>query len=132
MASKKTAKLEQLAQARAQRSNAAAASSTSMSTLESERVESAQILKEIKAFSDRLADMLVAEQSHSQKLYTKFRVERRARQRGQKRLVSLETQIKQLKSDNLKKFEDLKMLTVNASHSVDALLKVEKENTTLR
>ena len=60
MASKKTAKLEQLAQARAQRSNAAAASSTSMSTLEDTKIfkkeANKEQLTEARANKEQLAE----------------------------------------------------------------------------
>jgi chromosome segregation ATPase len=73
-----------------------------------------------------------AEKEHSKQLYKVMRVEKRARQREQARKALMEGQIKLLKSADVRMSMNLKEATGDASKAIDALLTVEKENTTLR
>jgi hypothetical protein len=79
-----------------------------------------------------LAHQLSLEKEHSRKLYHKLRVERRARQRGQAKKEVLEDQIRFLRLSDLSWSDKLKSIKSNASKAIDALLKVEKENSSLR
>lgn len=154
MTTKKEAKEKQLAQARAQilaRSSTVLGQSNQSLPLEfeeklteidilktnlnAEKQKSAQLFElwnQTKNDAAILGEMLSTEQAYSKELYSMLRVERRARQRGQKRNDTLEKWIKILKSENLQKYEDLKRLTSVASQSVDALLKVEDDKTILQ
>jgi hypothetical protein len=73
-----------------------------------------------------------AEMEHSRRNYQALRVERRARQRGQKRKAVLEQQIRELKAVDVLRYDELKKVTQNASKTIDALLRLEKENSSLQ
>jgi hypothetical protein len=80
----------------------------------------------------RLQKALNIEKACSAKHYQALRVERRGRQRGQARKVILEEQIKFLCSADIKKSDDLKRITSNASKAIDSLIRLEKQNSTLK
>jgi hypothetical protein len=75
---------------------------------------------------------LSAERERSAKWYQALRVERRARQRGQARKLVLEDYIRLLQASDTVQSDELKSIKTNASKAIDALLKVEKENSSLR
>src|SRR5436190_3795084 len=81
---------------------------------------------------DELAYRLSLEEERSAQRYQALRVERRARQRGQARKGVLESQIKLLHSADSVQSYQLKNVRSNASKAIDALLKMEKENFSLR
>lgn len=184
MTSKKVAKREQLAQARAQKLAAPALSDAVShvdvglevqlqtvtaelmavrSLLEDERQQSAALsltLKQSQSYSDEVLKLLEAEKKCSEELaqtlknsqihtkhilqmlatsqasykdlYSDLRVERRAHQRGDKRNADLKKQIVVVKSENMKKDEDFKSLSMNVSNLVNATLSTEREKDSLR
>jgi hypothetical protein len=75
---------------------------------------------------------LSAERERSAKWYQALCVERRARQRGQARKLVLEDYIRLLQASDTAQSDELKDIKTNASKAIDALLKVEKENSSLR
>jgi hypothetical protein len=80
--------------------------------------------------SAALNDALQVEKKHSASLYQQLRVERRARQRGDTRKSVLERQISLLKSASMS--SEAKKMKENAAKAIEALMKVEKENSTLQ
>src|SRR5436190_11702283 len=103
--------------------------------LESERNSStkyAELLQEQLSQCAHLAELLATEHDRSQELYRQLHVERRARQRGNARKSHLDKQIHLLKSAEIRSSDHVKQITKNASRSVDLLIKVEKENSTLK
>ena len=135
MTTKKEAKEKQLAQARAQilaRSSTVLGQSNQSLPLEfeeklteidilktnlnGEKQKSAQLFElwnQTKNDAAILGEMLSTEQAYSKELYSMLRVERRARQRGQKRNDTLEKWIKILKSENMRISRDLPVLHLN-------------------
>jgi len=99
---------------------------------EQHSAELSQALSNKQDQSAMLAEDLSAEVEHSTNLYKSLRVERRARQRGQAQKGRMEEQIRLLKSADFRMSSDLHKIKSNASKAIDALLKVEKENSTLR
>jgi len=105
------------------------------SALQAEKQTSAKLLKMLEAEKekcDRLSDELDAQMKHSRTLQQTIRVERRARQRGQIRKTYLEQQIRIFNSADSKRASDLKTITTKASATVEALMKVERENSILQ
>src|SRR6266487_4983093 len=82
--------------------------------------------------SKMLSDKVDVQKEHSKQLYKVMRVEKRAQQRGQAWKALMEGQIKLLKSADVRMSMNLQEATGNASKAIDALLTVQKENTTLR
>lgn len=159
----KTAKRDQLAQARAQRELQASTEDSLEGILERvqeeltevkerlqteiekseklsqalhlEKVHSTQLSSALDAerdFSAQLSSALDGEREHSKQLYMAARVERRARQRGQQRKVMLEKKIKALNAADLWRYEELKKVTSKASKTIDTLVKLEQENSSLQ
>jgi chromosome segregation ATPase len=92
---------------------------------------SAQLATE-KAKSAGFLHCIAAEQARYGELYCKYRVERRRRQRGEKRKLVLEAQIQALKDTAKQTSAQLKTMTRNASRTIDSLINVEKQNATLK
>jgi hypothetical protein len=84
------------------------------------------------SYSASLAEQLDAEKLCSQTNFHKFRVEQRARQRGEVRRLVLEEKIKSVKVADVKRSESLKKMTAKASAVISDLLRLEKENSSLR
>jgi hypothetical protein len=105
--------------------------STALDAERSRVAELSSALDTERALSVQLSSALDAEIVHSKELYKKIRVEKRARQRGQQRKVLLEKKIQELKAADLGRYDELKKVTSNASKTIDALLKLEQENSSL-
>ena len=105
------------------------------SALECERQRSIELEEALDQEIGNSANLLLAlsaERERSAKWYQALRVERRARQRGQARKLVLEDYIRLLQASDTAQSDELKGIKTNASKAIDTLLKVEKENSSLR
>ena len=103
--------------------------------LQLQHAHNAELSTQLDAEKAKSADFLqciAAEQNRYDTLYQKYRVERRARQRGKKREDVLHAKIQALTTTALQTSAQLKSVIGNASVNIDSLIKVEKENTTLK
>jgi hypothetical protein len=91
-----------------------------------------QALGQEKQSSTTLCAELNAMRVQLKEMYLKFRVERRARQRVEKRKHFLEEQCRYLKMEAAEKSAGLKKITTSASETIKKLLSLEKENSALR
>lgn len=82
--------------------------------------------------SGMLSKDLAAQKEHSKQLYKALRVERHARQRGQARKSMLEEQMRHFKASCHEMSMNLQNISRNASKAVEALIRAEKENATLK
>ena len=82
--------------------------------------------------SANLTKALADEKQHSDDLYQQLRVKRRAWQRGLRRKNVLEAQINLLQNAGSLQSDELRNIKSNASKAIEKLLKMEKENASLR